>query len=217
MNNIELLKKYTEEKQKLVKQYDETKYNISDEEVKKLKRAIKEADFKKRIVLNNMYAIIVDIINREGYNIIKKYLKRNIGEKTLDKIRGEFNDLILPLTGYTIYIKHKYYTNCYENINQAKAFDFYCYSINLDTSYYIEGDTLKCKYNMEEVEIIEDVEEEAKRLTKLYYETGAKLKEIEQQMNKLYEDFNKNYHKNTYTDDISDFNKKLYFVAPYIN
>lgn len=225
MSNIERLKltevtinRFREQLQKLK---DEARYNWKDkklnEEIKELRKLLTKADFEKRIILNNLYSIAIKTIEKEFYNIIKKYLNRNIGEKTLQKIEDEFNQIIEPLIDNKIRIRHDYYTNVYSNLKEVKRFSFYCREIELDTDYYVTDEGIKCCYNMEEITEVENVEEEAERLTHIYYDTYKKIEEIEKQMKQLHDEFSNNFKRNTYTDNVSKMTHALYYNSPYID
>jgi hypothetical protein len=236
MNNIEKLKEYQNEIDNLQKKFNvleeeanNVKWNkdnyeqaakqflVIDKKQKEIKAKLTNADFKKRIVLNNLYSIAIEAIENQGYKIVEKYLKRNIGEKTIQKIEDEFNAILTPLTGFNVYVRYKIYTNVYQNVESKPCFCFSCHDLGIDTEYYIENEAFQCRYNMEQVEQVEDVEKEAEKLTSAYYEAIEKTKYYENEMKKYHDDFVKNFKRNTYTNNVSLISNNLFYMPKYVD
>lgn len=122
-------------------------YNTINEFDYNLKDNIKKRDilvYEKNVIYNNIDLVLMDIIKDELLPILKKYEGKLVGEKTKEKMKNDIK----------IYILDNYNLTCYFNI--YKQYDFS--SILLSFGFYEVGNNY-VRINNRDIELDTDVKE----------------------------------------------------------
>lgn len=221
MKNYEKLKEINKKLTELRDEKEEvkTKYydnNITQSEYYKLYEDFEKnqrlLQIEENIRKNNLYVEVHNELMKIYKEVYKKYDNKSIGDKRREEIRQLFIKQIENIINNN---DESYYTRFYLYFNvEYKKDDLKCFTISIekihyDFTYYLIDDEVKSYYNIEIPKYIENVEEEATRLLKLYDEAITKKQEIEKMLDELKSNISSNFTKNLYNEEISKLNRCL--------
>lgn len=173
------------------------KYNSFEKEIEKKEKQQKINKNIIAIVQNNLQKYIYEIMQKEGFNILKKYHNKNIGEKTTEKIEEDLEDFFKNNYNLYTYIKllNSYYEankktieieigdqfkmvhNDYQNKDYRLLENTLGLEQNRDFSIVIY--TANSKEDLNRYEKIEDYTEYEKKFYKIIYYYIEDIKEID--------------------------------------
>lgn len=222
MKNYEKLKEINKKLIKLRDEKEDVKKSYYDNVItqKEYYKKYEDYEINKRlleieenIVKNNLYVEVHTELMKIYKEVFKKYENKNIGEKRKEEIQNTLREAIKNIIDYDDNIPSYNRFYLYFNVNYKKD-ELKCFTITIDKihydfTYYLEDDEVKSYYNVEIPKYVENVEEEAKRLLKIYDDTKYKKEEIEKVLDELKSNLSKNFIKNLYNDEISKLNRIL--------
>lgn len=224
MNNYKLLKEIEENTKQLQKEKEALKekhfndysnYRDYMEKLTTIDNKLQYEDIKYNIVKNNLYLDAHNKLMQVYKSIYTKYENKNIGDKRKEEIRELLNKQLEEVFAYT---ENEPYWNRFllyfhietDFTGQKRYFNITIDKLKYDFTYYVENEEIKTKYNyVEKMQYIDNIEEEAKRLQKLYNETLTKKEEIEKELENIKKEISDNFKKNLHTEDISRLTRKL--------
>ena len=222
MRNIEKLEEINYTLKRLYEEKEEEKRRYYNDEITKKEYYKIYEDFEKNqryleieanIIKNNLFLEVHNTLLQIYKDIYKKYENKNIGEKRKEEIQNTLRKATENIINYNENIPCYNRIFLYFNVNY-KNYNLKCFTITIDEihydfTYYLEGEEVKSYYNIEIPNYVENVEEEATRLLKIYEDTQIKKQEIKKVLNELKDNITKNFIKNLYSDEISKLNRVL--------
>lgn len=202
----------------MIREEKQEKYLEIEKELTTISEKVKNNNIKIAILQNNIEGITRENIKNMIIEELTKYIDKNVGEKTKEKIQNKLMadieekfgltcKLYYSKTGYVSTIYYDFTIAFYENFEivtcrnyisdnyQYKQYNNKLLEYNIHISYEPEKQTFN-NYAIENIEYIEikEIQKHIKELIK----TQNKVKEMLQNANKIRDDFNMSIKSNLY-------------------